>query len=96
LPREEAKEIVAYLAKYEPFSKQHIVWALLAETGIRQSTLYAFDLDDYDSEERYIEVVNREETGTRLKTVRQANAKSVFRATQRKHLMAISKPNETM
>lgn len=67
LPREEAKEIVAYLGKYEPFSKEHIVWALLAETGIRQSTLYALDLDDYDSEERYIDVVNREETGTRLK-----------------------------
>ena len=67
LPREEAKEIVAYLAKYEPFSKEHIVWALLAETGVRQSTLYAFDLDDYNSEERYIDVVNREDTGTRLK-----------------------------
>ena len=67
LPREEAKEIVAYLAKYEPFSKEHIVWTLLAETGVRQSTLYAFDLDDYNSEERYIDVVNREDTGTRLK-----------------------------
>jgi len=44
-----------------------VVWTLLAETGIRQSTLYAFDLDDYDAQERYIEAVNREETGTRLK-----------------------------
>lgn len=67
LPRDEAKEIVAHLAKYEPFSKQHIVWVLLSETGIRQSTLYAFDLEDYNSEERYVEAVNREETGTRLK-----------------------------
>ena len=67
LPREEAKEIVAHLAKFEPFSKEHVVWVLLTETGIRQSTLYAFDLDDYDSEERYVEAVNREETGTRLK-----------------------------
>lgn len=67
LPREDAKEIVAHLAKFEPFSKEHVVWVLLAETGTRQSTLYAFDLDDYDSEERYVEAVNREETGTRLK-----------------------------
>jgi len=43
------------------------VWAILSETGIRQSTLHAFDLDDYDAEERYLAAVNREETGTRLK-----------------------------
>lgn len=67
LPRDDAKEIVAHLAKFEPFSKQHIVWVLLAETGIRQSTLYAFDLEDYNSEERYVEAVNRGQTGTRLK-----------------------------
>ncbi|WP_049934272.1 hypothetical protein [Haloplanus natans] len=66
LPREEAKEIVANLAKYEPFTKEHIVWEILAETGVRQSTLYAFDLDDYDSDERYIKVVNREETGNTI------------------------------
>ena len=43
------------------------MWVVLSETGIRQSTLHAFDLDDYDAEERYIAAVNREETGTRLK-----------------------------
>ena len=67
LPRDEAKEVVEYLATFEPFTKEHVVWVLLTETGIRQSTLYAFDLGDYHSEERYIEAVNREETGTRLK-----------------------------
>ena len=67
LPHEDAEEILAHLAKFKPFTKEHVVWALLAETGIRQSTLYAFDLDDYDSEERYIAAVDREETGTRLK-----------------------------
>ncbi|SEH45583.1 Site-specific recombinase XerD [Halopenitus malekzadehii] len=67
LPRDDAKDIVAHLAKFEPFSKAHVIWVLLAETGIRQSTLYAFDLDDYDATERYIEAVNREDTGTRLK-----------------------------
>jgi site-specific recombinase XerD len=67
LSRDDAKEIVAHLAKFEPFTREHVVWTLLAETGIRQSTLYAFDLDDYDATERYIEAVNREETGTRLK-----------------------------
>ncbi|QAY21061.1 tyrosine-type recombinase/integrase [Halorubrum ezzemoulense] len=67
LPHEDAEEILAHLAKFKPFTKEHVVWALLTETGIRQSTLYAFDLDDYDSEERYIAAVDREETGTRLK-----------------------------
>ena len=67
LGRENAKEIVDYLETYRPFTKEHVVWAILSETGIRQSTLHAFDLDDYDAEERYLAAVNREETGTRLK-----------------------------
>jgi len=67
LARESAKEILAHLETYKPFTKEHVVWAILAETGIRQSTLYAFDLDDYDAEERYLTAVNRVETGTRLK-----------------------------
>ena len=32
-----------------------------------ETTLHAFDLDDYDAGERYIAAVNREDTGTRLK-----------------------------
>ncbi|SDY37524.1 tyrosine-type recombinase/integrase [Halobellus clavatus] len=67
LSHDDAKEIIDYLGKFEPFSKAHVIWTLLAETGIRQSTLYAFDLDDYDATDRYIEAVNREDTGTRLK-----------------------------
>jgi len=55
------------LETYKPFTKEHVVWAILAETGIRQSTLYALDLEDYHAEERYLAVVNREEIGTRLK-----------------------------
>jgi hypothetical protein len=58
LPHEEAEEILAHLANFKPFTREHVVWALLAETGVRQSTLYAFDLDDYDAQERYIEAVN--------------------------------------
>ena len=67
LPHEASLEIVEHLATFEPFTREHVVWALLTETGIRQSTLYAFDLDDYHSDERYIKAVNREETGSRLK-----------------------------
>ncbi|MDL0138881.1 site-specific integrase [Halobacterium salinarum] len=67
LARESAEEIVEHLETYRSFTKAHVVWAILAETGIRQSTLYALDLDDYDAEERYLTVVNREESGTRLK-----------------------------
>jgi site-specific recombinase XerD len=67
LYRESAEEIVDHLETYRLFTKEHVVWAILAETRIRQSTLYALDLDDYDAEERYLTVVNREETGTRLK-----------------------------
>lgn len=67
LGRENAQEIVEHLETYRPFTKEHVVWAILAETGIRQSTLYAFDLEDYDAEERYLTAVNREDAGTRLK-----------------------------
>lgn len=67
LARESTEEIVDHLETYRLFTKEHVVWAILAETRIRQSTLYALDLDDYDAEERYLTVVNREETGTRLK-----------------------------
>ncbi|TKX84362.1 hypothetical protein EXE43_19325 [Halorubrum sp. SS5] len=49
LPHEDAEEILGHLDKFEPYTREHVVWALLAETGIRQSTLYAFDLDDYDA-----------------------------------------------
>lgn len=34
--RENAKEIVDYLEIYRPFTKAHVVWAILSETGIRQ------------------------------------------------------------
>jgi integrase len=67
LSREDAEEIIDNLATFDPFTREHVVWTLFAKTRIRQSILYAFVLDDYDAEERYIEADNREETGARLK-----------------------------
>lgn len=66
LPREAAKEIVDHLATLEPFTREHVVWVLLNETGIPQSTLDAFDLDDYHSNECYIEAVNAEGQSFRI------------------------------
>jgi len=94
LSHEDAEEILTHLAKFEPFTREHVVWTLLAETGIRQSTLYAFDLDDYDAQERYIEAVNREETGTRLKNGSAGEREPVSHVTQERSSMGTSKPTE--
>jgi hypothetical protein len=34
LPREDAEEIVDHLATFEPFTSEHVAWALIAERGI--------------------------------------------------------------
>ncbi|WP_048075218.1 hypothetical protein [Haloquadratum walsbyi] len=67
LDRETAKEIIEHLEIYRPFTKAHVVWAILSETVIRSSIFHAFDFDDYDADERYLAAASREEPGTRLK-----------------------------
>lgn len=66
LSREEAQAILTYLSKFEYASRSHALLLFLWETGARLSGLRAVDLDDYSSDEMYIEFVNREGQ-TRLK-----------------------------
>ncbi|WP_423999358.1 tyrosine-type recombinase/integrase [Haloarcula salina] len=64
---EEAEAILDYLGKYEYATLRHVIFYLLWHTGIRTSTLRAFDITDLHIGEGYIKAVNRESTGTPLK-----------------------------
>jgi len=64
---ETAAQILQYLQKFEYATMKHVVFALLWDTGFRIGTLRAIDLDDYHSEDQFIEVRHRPETGTPLK-----------------------------
>ncbi|MDB2240696.1 tyrosine-type recombinase/integrase [Halorubrum ezzemoulense] len=64
---ETAAQILQHLQKYEYGTLKHTVFSLLWDTGFRVGTLRAVDLYDYHSEEQFIEVEHRAETGTPLK-----------------------------
>jgi len=69
---ETADQILDYLTKFEYASMRHTLFYLLWHTGMRTGTVHSLDLDDYHSDEHYIEVRHRPETGTRLKNKRNA------------------------
>lgn len=62
-----AEDIEEYLSTYQYASARHVAFALMWHTGMRTSAVRALDVGDYDGDERYIEVRNRPESGTRLK-----------------------------
>lgn len=61
--------ILDYLDKYHYASLQHVIWALLANSGPRIGSLVGLDVDDYhpDAEIPHIEIRHRPEKGTQLK-----------------------------
>ena len=69
--RERAATIIAYLADFHYASREHIVWLLMAEKGLRICTLIALDLQDYHpptkDDDGYLDLRHRPDTGTRLK-----------------------------
>ena len=69
--RERAEQLVEYLATFHYASREHIVWLLLAETGIRICSLVALDLQDFqppsNDDDGYLDLRHRPTTGTRLK-----------------------------
>lgn len=67
LEYERAKRILDHLHKYEYASRDHLIFSLLWRTGMRQGSLRALDLGDYDREDLALEVRHRPETGTPLK-----------------------------
>jgi len=67
LEQETAEEILGYLRKYRYGSLEHVTLALLWHTMMRRGTARALDVNDYDPEGQYIEVVHRPETDTPIK-----------------------------
>lgn len=67
LGAEDAKEILQYLSTYEYASKEHLLLALLWETGIRIGAANSIDLEDIDFEGQCIDLVHRPDQGTTLK-----------------------------
>jgi len=67
LTHEEAEQILDYCAKFEYATYRHVLFHILWHTGVRTGTLMALDVDDYVSDEGYLKVVHRPETGTPLK-----------------------------
>lgn len=48
LTRREATAILDYLEKHEYASLRHVIFAVLWKTGMRRSSLYALDVDDFE------------------------------------------------
>ncbi|MFC7059184.1 tyrosine-type recombinase/integrase [Halovenus salina] len=70
LEAEKAEAILDHLAKFHYASREHAVFMLLWETGIRIGAANALDISDVDVEEKQINLVHRPNQGTRLKNGR--------------------------
>lgn len=62
-----ADEILEYLNKFEYATLRHVLFALLWDSGFRLGTVRAIDVDDFHSEDEYVSLQHRPETGTPLK-----------------------------
>jgi site-specific recombinase XerD len=67
LDSESAQEILQHLSKYHYASREHLILALLWESGMRMGGAIALDLRDVDTTEKVLTLVHRPETGTPLK-----------------------------
>lgn len=64
---ERAEEILEFLRSEEFGSRHHVLLELAWHTGMRLGGIRALDLRDYHSEEQYLDLRHRPETGTPLK-----------------------------
>jgi len=62
-----AEEILDYLSTYQYASREHAVFALLWETGIRIGAANSLDVEDVDTDGERINLIHRPEQGTQLK-----------------------------
>ena len=62
-----ASEVLDYLSRFEYASLRHALFFLIWHTAMRMGTVHSLDLDDYHSDDHYVEVHHRPETGTTLK-----------------------------
>ncbi|WP_207588485.1 site-specific integrase [Halomontanus rarus] len=67
-----AKDILAWLRKYEYASVEHIVWLLLSSCGARVGGIHSLDVEDFvrDDEGAYLKFRHRPKTETTLKNER--------------------------
>ena len=64
---ETAQAIIDYQRNFNYSQREHVIFELLWHTGMRNGALRAIDLDDYDEDERTLEVHHRPDRGTPLK-----------------------------
>ena len=64
---ERAEKILAYLTKFQYASQEHVLFALLWETGMRMGAAHGIDLKDVHLENRNISLIHRPDTDTPLK-----------------------------
>ncbi|WP_233739968.1 tyrosine-type recombinase/integrase [Halovenus carboxidivorans] len=67
LDADTAQEILDYLTKYEYGSIEHVVLALLWETGMRSGAAHSLDVEDVNFDQGRIRLVHRPDEGTTLK-----------------------------
>lgn len=67
LHTDRAEDILKYLKRFHYASRQHVVFTLLWHTGIRLGTLQSMDVDDFDPDNRCIDVKHRPDGDTPLK-----------------------------
>lgn len=62
-----AQKVLDHLERYRYATLEHALIATLWETGLRIGAATGLDVDDYDPEEQYLELVHRPARGTSLK-----------------------------
>jgi len=67
LDESRAEAILEYLDRFEYASRNHVIMGILWHTGIRLGSLRAFDVDDFDTDARCLDLRHRPDTGTPLK-----------------------------
>jgi len=67
LDSDQATKVLAYLEKYQYATLGHVTIALLWHTMMRIGAAHALDLEDYDSDEQYLDVRHRPDRGTSIK-----------------------------
>lgn len=64
-----AEDVLAYLAKYEYATTEHVTWLILVETGMRMGAARALDVDDFrcNAAQPHLDIVHRPESETPIK-----------------------------
>uniref|UniRef100_UPI00374C9725 tyrosine-type recombinase/integrase n=1 Tax=Natronococcus roseus TaxID=1052014 RepID=UPI00374C9725 len=62
LTKDVAHNLLDYLYRFEYASFNHVLIRLLWTTGMRVGTAHGLDLEDYDQDDRYLEVRHRKST----------------------------------